>query len=657
MRLWIAEKPDAGRNIAKALGGGHDNSGKIVLSNGDIVTWAIGHLLESLMPEDYNAAYRYWRLEDLPIIPERFRWKPIGDKRGQLATVVGLIKQASEVVVATDSGREGELIARIVMDFAGWKGPVKRFWTSSLTPSALSRATANLLDGNEKLPLYIAARLRGSIDWLDGINYSRLINLRAVERGDKPVSVGRVQTATLALVVDRDAEIEDFTASDYFDVKAVLATSEHRIELWHAPRGDDRMTDRTKAEAIAAQSANQAGTLAVAAKPKNFSPPPPYSLPELQIHASAVWGWGSDRTLDVLQKLYEASAVTYPRTDSGCLTQEMQADIPRHLAALARRTEYRNIVAAQPTFRKSVFDDSKVGDHHGIIPTDEAVDLQRFGSDAAQLFDMIARRFIAAMLPDAQGTTTTVETVLAGYRFKTAGTIITVPGWKAAWDGFGDPDETPDARQDQADDSPPQGKILPPVKDKDGARAVETAVVTRTTRPPPRFTEGSLIKAMMAAGSKNPDAEIRDLLSNGGLGTGATRQEIVKNLKQRSFIVNRGKQLISTQRGRELIGIVRADGNKLADVVATAQLERELRQVEQDPAHANLIWQQVTSQLRAEIQRLVSGPPSQKLTPIAAANSAGGTTGPTRGNKRPANRGSKPAKRPSTPKSAASQRR
>ena len=651
MRLWIAEKPDAGRNIAKALGGGHENGGRIALRNGDVVTWAIGHLLESLMPEDYNPAYRYWRLEDLPIIPERFRWKPINDKRGQLATISGLIKQASEVVVATDSGREGELIARVVMEFAGWKGPVKRFWTSSLTPSALARATANLLDGDEKLPLYVAARLRGSIDWLDGINYSRLINLRAVERGDKPVSVGRVQTATLALVVDRDAEIERFTASDYFDVKAILDTGAHRIELWHAPRGEDRITDRAKAETIAASSANQQGTLSVSAKPKSFLPPPPYSLPELQIHASAVWGWGSDKTLDVLQKLYEASAVTYPRTDSGCLTQEMQADIPRHLAALARRNEYKNLVPTQPTFRKSVFDDAKVGDHHGIIPTDEAVDLQRLGPDAMSLFDMIARRFIAAMMPDAHGTTTSVETELAGHRFKTSGTIITVPGWKAAWDGFGDPDDTPDAKQEHADDSPPQGKILPPVQDGDLARACDTSVVTRTTRPPPRFTEGSLIKAMMAAGSKNPDAEIRDLLANGGLGTGATRQEVIKKLKQRYFIANKGKQLVSTQRGRELIAIVRADGNKLADVIATAELERELRQVEKDPAYAGVIWARITSQLRGEIQRLVSGPPSRKLTPIATNTDAGDST------RRSPPRRSATGKGTSRNRSAASQRR
>jgi DNA topoisomerase-3 len=621
MRLWIAEKPDAGRNIAKALGGGSESGGHIKVSNGDVVTWAIGHLLENYMPHEYDERFKKWELGHLPILPPKFLYHPITDKMNQLNVIKRLVGQASEVVIATDAGREGEAIAWLVLDYCGWKGPAKRLWTSSLTPSSMAKAIGSLIDDKEKKAMYIAARLRSSMDWSDGINWSRYYNIRCTNHGDKTLSIGRVQTATLALVIDRDIAIEAFKPSDYFELKATMDLPQGKLELFHAPQGDNKILDKAEADEIARKCRGVPTVLKVDKKPKNFSPPPPYSLPELQMHASSLWGWSSDKTLEVLQKLYEAGAVTYPRTDSGHLAEDMVGDMPRHLAALKKRAQYRELATMEPTYRKSIFDDKKVGDHHGIITTEEAVDVTRLGPDAEFLFDLVARRFLACLMPDAQGTTTSIRAVISGVTFSTAGTIITVPGWKAAWAGLGDPDEKKTDEVPEGDEedgkakAPTSNRILPPVSDGQSAVADRIDVQTKTTKPPPYFTEGTLIKAMMSAGAKEKDLEIRDLLSNGGLGTGATRQEAIKKLKMREFIINKGKKILSTPRAREFMVVIRQDGNKLADVVATANLERELRAVEKDPRQAPDIWRRYAADLQSDMSRLVSGPAPRKLSP------------------------------------------
>lgn len=630
MRLWIAEKPDAGRNIAKALGGGSEQKGHIRLSNGDVVTWAIGHLLENLRPDEYDEKWKKWSLDLLPIIPRGMTYKPIKDKASQLNLVVSLIKKAKSVVVATDAGREGEAIAWLVLDHAGWRGPTQRLWTSSLTPTSLAKATKALQDDAAHKPKYTAARLRSAIDWMDGMNWSRYYNIRCTEYGDKTLSLGRVQTATLALIVDRDHAIENFKPQDYYELKATMNVPEGVLELFHAPKDEARIFDKDKADAIAAACRGKTVPLEVTKKPKTFSPPPPYSLPELQIHTSSLWGWSSDKTLEVLQKLYEAGAVTYPRTDTGHLLDEMKTDMPKHLAALQKRPQYRSLATMQPTFHKSVFNDKKVGDHHGIITTEEAVDISRLGPEAEHLFDLVARRFLACLMPEAEGSTTSIRARIEGHLFSTSGTTITVRGWKAAWDGLGDPDEKKGGDDGDGDsdagakDAPTSNRILPPVKDGQPATAEKVDVLTKTTKPPPHFTEGTIIKAMMGAGAKNPDAEIRDLLSNGGLGTGATRQEIIKKLKMREFVVVSKKKLLSTPRARELLAIIRADGNRLCDVLATADLERELRSIEKDPAAAQGVWKKYLGGLNAEMARLKQGRAPRKLTPVATRPSGYG---------------------------------
>lgn len=622
MRLWLAEKASAGRDIAKALGGGREENGSIVLPNGDVVVWARGHLLESCAPDDYDPAYKKWKLEDLPIVPDRIRRKPESSTTAILNGICRLLKKANEVVIATDAGREGEAIAWLILEHAGWKGRTLRFWTSSLNQSHLKTAVNDLLDASVKKPLYVAARLRASADWLDGINFSRYYQLRAGTYGDRVISVGRVQTAVLALIVDRDREIENFKPTDYFELRAGMDTPAGPLDLFHRPAEDKRILRREDAEALADRARGTRTTLKVETKPKSFAPPPPFSLPQLQMSASSKWGWGAKKTLDVLQTLYEKGAVTYPRTDSSCLTEDMVGDMPKHLSALRKRSGLEKLANIKPIIRKSVFDNSKVEDHHGIIPTDEAVEISSLGPDAGRLFDLIARRFLASLMPDAKGMSTVVSADLGGVPFRTTGLVITEAGWKAVW---GKEDDGSAKKDDE------EQNVLPPVKNGDPATTREVHILAKTTQPPAHYTEGTLLKAMINVGAKVEDKEIKDLLSGGGIGTQATRQDMIEKVKQRAFAKPEGKKIVSTQRGREFIDILRTDRNRLAEPLATADLERQMRAVEKDPKLAQSLWLKIADMIRTDIDRLKRGPAPRKLTPVPDGRSGGAGSGTTRG--------------------------
>ena len=605
MRVWIAEKPDMGRKVAKALGGGQESGGSIKVGKNEVVTWAIGHLLEDLMPHEYDERYKKWKLEDLPIIPKQFKRKPQDGKTAQLRVVVGLIKKANEIVIATDAGREGEAIAWHLLDHAGWTKGAQRLWTSSLGEDHLKKAVRQLIDDSQKKSLYTAAKLRGAMDWSDGINLSRLYNIRLVEYGDKVLSLGRVQTATLAILVDRDNEIANFKPSDYYELRAPIRAAGGEFDLFHKPTEKQRLLAKGEAEQMARNASQQDCVLKVETKPVTMRPNPPFSLPELQMAASRKWGWGAKRTLDEVQKLYEAGLVTYPRTDTGCLTSDLKKDMPKHLAALRRHPDFKGLADLKPEYRSSVFNDKKVEDHHGIIPTDQACDPSRLAPASRNLFDLIARRFLASLMPDAKGRRTTISTELDGLLFRTGGTIIDEMGWKAVWSGQDDPTESAKKDEDQA--------ILPPVRNGEKARSLDVEVQTKTTKPPPHYTEGTLLKAMLNAGSKDQDAEVRDLLSNGGLGTQATRQEIIEKLKYRDFARIEGKKIISTQRARDFVDILRSESSRLVDVVATADLERRLREVEKDPSTMPDIWREYVRSLRHEIEVLRRTPVRRKL--------------------------------------------
>lgn len=616
MRLWLAEKRIAAQEIAAIMGVRSREAGYITLSNGDVMTWASGHLLENYKPDEYDERYKKWNVADLPIIPARFMRRPVedGGKRAQLKVICGLVKKASQVVIATDPAREGEAIAWYVLEYAGWKGPTQRFWNEGLDPTSVKKAAAALFDADKTKPYYMAARLRSAMDWCDGMSWSRYYQIRACEYGDEVISIGRVQTATLAMLVDRDLEIENFVPKDYFEIRAGFDLPEGHLNLFHKPGADDRIHDVAAAEAIARRIDGADAVLRLEKKPKTFTPPPPFNLAKLQTVASAKFGWPVNKTLEVLQKLYEAGAVTYPRTEFSHLPDTIKSDMPAHLAALRKKAAFKDLADVTPTIRSKIFDSSKVGDHHGIITTDKVVDVAAMGADAAKLFDLVSRQFLAALLPDAKGATTTISSVIEGVLFKDSGTIISTPGWKAVW-GKDDPGE-----KDQS-----QGKILPPVRDGQKVRVDEAEVQKKVTRPPDFYTEGSLVEAMATAGSKNDDPEVKELLqSGGGLGTAATRAEVIKKIASRHFTETSGKRLISTRRGRELISVIRSDGNRLADVIATADLERELRAIEKNPGSAVEIWKRYARDLENDMARVKRGPAPRKLT--AMPRSSGGAS-------------------------------
>ncbi|MFZ3481905.1 DNA topoisomerase [Sphingomonas sp. 3-13AW] len=608
MRLWLAEKRISAQQIASILGEKSREGGFITLSNGDVMTWASGHLLESYKPHEYDERYKKWNVADLPIIPRKFLRKPIedGNSRAQLRVICGLVKKADEIVIATDPAREGEAIAWYVLEHAGWKGPTLRFWNEGLDPTSVNKAAANLLDASKTKPYYMAARLRSSMDWCDGMSWSRYYQMRACEYGDEAISIGRVQTATLAMLVDRDLEIENFVPKDYFEVRAGFDLPEGHLDLMYSPAEEKRILNPDQAEEIARSIRGADAVLKVEKKPKTFTPPPPFNLAKLQTVASARFGWPVNKTLEVLQKLYEAGAVTYPRTEFSHLPETIKGDMPAHLAALRKKPAFRDLADVAPTIRPKIFNSSKVGDHHGIITTDKVVDVVALGPDAAKLFDLVARQFLAALLPDAKGATTTISSMIEGVPFKASGTIISTAGWKAVW-GKDDPGES----------DPNADKMLPAVKDGQRAQVDEAEVLKKVTRPPAFYTEGSLVEAMATAGSKSDDPEVKELLqSGGGLGTAATRAAIIEKLAWRHFTETSGKRLMSTRRGRELVAVIRADGNRLVDVIATADLERELRAIEKNPATAIEIWHRFTKELEDEMERLKRGPAPRKLTAL-----------------------------------------
>lgn len=624
MRLWIAEKPDAGRKIAAALGQGTARDGYIEVGN-NVVTWAIGHLLEGLMPHEYEEQWKKWSLESLPILPQKFQNKPSPDKAKQLRVIVGLIKKAKEVVIASDAAREGEYIAWEILDYAGWKGPALRFWTSALNPDGIAKAIKNLIDDSEKKPMYIAARLRSAIDWSDGVNFSRLYNIRNTEYGDRVLSIGRVQTATLAILVDRDLEIENFKPRDYYEVKATFNLPEGQLELIHAPQEDDRIFDKEKAEEIARRARGVETTLEVQQKAKVLTPPNPFNLTELQTAASSRWGWGTKKTLDVAQQLYDAGCITYPRTSSGYLNEVMKNDMPAHMSALRKMPEYAEFAKNDPVIRSKMFNDKKIEDHHGIIPTTQPGNPAKLGPDAEKLFDIIARRFLAAMMPDAKGFTTTISAKIPDAVFKVSGFTLQEAGWKAVWGKEGEPkSETPKKGQEDEEN---ESRVLPPVKNGTRATPNDVGVMTRTTKPPARFTEASLVVAMETAGKRHEDDDVRDILRDSGIGTVATRPDMIEKIKFRGFAKIDGKKIISILRGRELIQIIREEGNRLADIAATADLERDLREIEKDPARAATIWRDYASNLHVEMDKLKRTPPRRKLTPDPQGKGGGKPSG------------------------------
>jgi DNA topoisomerase III len=572
MRLIVAEKPSVGRDIASALGRHRKGKGALI-GDGWTVTWALGHLAELAPPDAYGVQYKKWRLESLPILPERFKVRINQKTRDQFSVVKKLLRDPSviEVVNACDAGREGELIFAYLYGLSGCKKPVLRLWISSLTTEAIREGFASLRDGSAMRPLEDAARSRSESDWIVGMNATRAYSVRFGRPGDV-LSVGRVQTPTLRLLVDREREIENFKPEKFWTVHARFAREGVTYDGVWFKKKQNRLKERKAAEEIAAKVEGGTGTVRKAEK-KTASEKPPllYDLTELQRNANARYGFTAERTLRAAQALYEErKLITYPRTSSRYLSKDMVGGLKKRVEAAGSLPELapfaEKLLGMQKLpVGKRIVDDAKVTDHHAIVPTGKKSS-GGLPPDEAKVYDLVARRFLAVFFPDARFENTTVITEVKSETFLSKGRVVLEAGWRALY---------PDGVGGKREKEPP---VLPPVQVGQEWRVAKVGVKEGETKPPPRYSESALLGAMETAGKFVEDEELRQAMKESGLGTPATRAAIIERLIKVGYVERENKALVPTQKGRALISLLRE--SPLSSPELTGQWERRLAEME-----------------------------------------------------------------------------
>ncbi|MDA8333938.1 MAG: DNA topoisomerase 3 [Peptococcaceae bacterium] len=582
--LIIAEKPSVARDLAAVLG--HFDKRDGFLENGQyVVSWAFGHLVELAEPEDYDAALKRWDIGALPILPGRFKLNVIASSRKQYAALKSLLRSngVSEVVNACDAGREGELIFRRIYEAAGATKPFRRLWLSEATPAAVKEAFRKLRPGRELDNLAAAAEARSRADWLVGINSTRAYTCRHGQL----LSVGRVQTPTLALVVQREREIRAFTPTPYWEIWATFRKESGQTYRGKWVKGDtDRLTDREEAMALAARLGTQGEVARVEQKETREQPPALFNLNDLQKEANKRHSLTAQATLDAAQALYERhKLLTYPRTDSRHLTAAIARDtLAGRVTALAGVPDYSGLVPDKlPVLTKRHVDDAKVTDHHAIIPTAAKPDLEALGKNERLVYDLVVRRFLAMFYPEARYAVTKVLTG-AGYppgrvreEFLSKGKVELDPGWKVV---YGKPKER---KADRAEDEN-EDQDLPLLTKGEKVSLEETQVPEKTTKAPPRYTEATLLAAMENAGRFVEDADLAGTLKGaGGIGTAATRAAIIETLIKRIYLQREKKTMVPTPKGEGLIDLV---PEALKSVELTARWENGLLDIERGEALA-----------------------------------------------------------------------
>ncbi len=558
--LYLCEKPSQARDIARILGVQRKGEGCLlgeVAGRRTIVTWCYGHLLEMAPPDSYDPALKRWSLASLPIVPSAWRLTVKASASSQFTIVQALLKESSEVIIATDADREGELIAREVLTLSRWRGSVQRLWLSALDDASIRKALTSLLPGAKTEPLWQAGLGRARADWLVGMNLTRAYTVAGQSAGYSGVlSVGRVQTPTLALIVLRDRAIESFVPLVYFDVTALFqlaARPESFRASWVPPSEvadeEGRCLDQKAAAQVVARVTGQSGAISKA-ETRRFkeSPPLPFDLSTLQQIASLRYGLGAQQVLDAAQSLYEThKAVTYPRTDCPYLPESQFSAAPAILAALAASDRKPDFVAlvteADPKLHSRAWDDAKITAHHAIIPTAARVEVGRMSLPEAQVYDLIRRRYLAQFYPDYEYDRTDLEVLVEQALFRTSGRVMRVLGWRAVLGG----------------EAPTEGEgteaLLPAVSVGEAAEAREVSLEEKKTRPLPRYTEGTLIAAMKNVGRSVADPALKKVLKEtAGIGTEATRANIIETLLKRGFLVReKRRNLVSTPAGRALV--------------------------------------------------------------------------------------------------------
>jgi DNA topoisomerase-3 len=582
--LVIAEKPSVGQDLARVLPGPFqkhtgtgDKTTRWLEGPDHTISWAVGHLVQLAEPDEYDEKFKKWRMADLPIVPSRFKLIVRDERSQKQMTVVRSLLRSDDydrVVNACDAGREGELIFAYLYEKAGAKLPVDRLWLNSMTESAIREGLDHLRDGSEQQLLEQAARSRSEADWIVGMNATRAATIRLRSSFDGAVSLGRVQTPTLAIMTRREEEIRAFVPQKYWEVAAKFEAAGGRnySGLWNAPKGEsfldraDRIASAEAAAAIVAAVTGKAGEITKLDKTsKKQQPPLLYDLTSLQREANNRFGFTARRTLGAAQRCYdEHKVLTYPRTSSRYLTSDMVAEIKPTVASVGRHEPYREAAAhvagldLLPLAR--VVDDAKVGDHHAIIPTNAEHKLDKLGDDDRRIYDLVTRRFLAVFQPDSVAENTRIETTVEGHVFKTSGRVLVVPGWRAIDGAEGKDTELPKLEQGEDVDT----------------RDAESE--EKETKPPGRYSDASLLGAMETAGKLVDDEELREVMKESGIGTPATRAAIIERLIDVGYVERDRTALVPTEKGMNVIRLL--DDHALTRPDLTGEWEHRLARIE-----------------------------------------------------------------------------
>ena len=624
-RVIITEKPSMGRAVAAALGATTRRIGYLEGAS-DLVTWCVGHLVELDAPEAYNPAWKQWRLADLPLCPAPFTYHPAEATRDQFNIITQLLARAdvATVVNAADAGREGELIFDLVYTLARCRKPVERLWISSLTREAILAGFRNLQPAAAYRGLRDSARCRQQADWLVGLNATRAQTLRARQAGaDGVYSLGRVQTPTLALIVARDQEIAAFVPVEYYEVVATFqASAGSYTGLWGTAQGS-RLTTRAAADAITAKVQGRRGTVVKVEKhARQERPPLLYDLTSLQQAANARYAFSAAHTLTLAQSLYEKTFITYPRTASRHLSSSVNRELRGHIeaASVGPYLPFIHTILARGSVSLTSrhVDDTNVTDHHAIIPATQRVDPAALPPDEKRLYDLIARRFLAAFYPDAELERTTLSTEVEGERFTTRGTVVLAAGWQEV--------DPPRSARQAPDDAAEAVEVLPPVRVQDAVETRQAETLTKHTKAPPRYSDATLLGAMETAGKMIDDEELRLAMKDAGLGTPATRAAIIETLLTRAYVVRDKKALVATPKGLALIKTLNAP--LLTSAELTGQWEQKLARMARNEYACETFMGEVRGMvdtLVAQIARSALEPPThgRDLPKTAALRPAG----------------------------------
>ena len=568
-KLIIAEKPSVGRDIARVLG--VTKRGEGFLYGGDyVVTWAVGHLVSLCEPGEVNPAYQKWSMATLPMLPEQIPLKVLPGTKDQFNIIQKLMHapKIDSIICATDSAREGELIFRYIYQMAKCTKSVERLWISSMTDAAIRQGFADLKPASEYDALYTSAHCRSVADWLVGMNASRAFSLKY----NAHLSIGRVQTPTLSLIVKRDREIEAFVPENYWELTADFGDY---TGLWINPDAknendsrpnETRISDKAMAERVRDQVKGKPARVAEANyERKHFVPPQLFDLTTLQREANKKFGFSADRTLKITQALYEThKLVTYPRTDSRYLPDDMRPKVRKVLEMLP--PPYAEYVSSEQMnldmHAKRYYDNARISDHHAIIPTERKPNLSALNADEQKIYDLIVRRLIAAHYPDYEADSARVITTVDEHRFKSTGSTPAVAGWHAVYS------------EDKPDKKPE--KPIPHVNVGDARTVRKASIKESKTKPPIPHTDASILSLMENAGRDIEDEALREKMKSSGLGTPATRAAIIERLIQVGYARRSGKSIVSTEKGKQLIDVVPA---QISSAVTTGKWEKALSEM------------------------------------------------------------------------------